>query len=62
MFAYFNVPALDDAVKAGKEIRFSHDPRLSEYETSYLASEWSYLKNKHVYKTLKKIGDVWIAK
>ena len=28
MFDLFNVPALDDAAKAGKEIRFSHGPRV----------------------------------
>ena len=27
MFDLFNVPALDDAIKLGKEIRFSQDPR-----------------------------------
>ena len=26
MFDYFNKPALDDAINAGKEIRFSHNP------------------------------------
>ena len=26
MFDYFNKPVLDDAVNAGKEIRFSHNP------------------------------------
>ena len=26
MFEYFNKPVLDDAITAGKEIRFSHNP------------------------------------
>lgn len=60
MFNYFNKPALDDAVKSGKTIQFSHDPRL--YSDSYLADEWKYLKETYGYKTLIRGGDGWIAK
>jgi len=59
MFNYFNKPALDDAVKSGKAIQFSHDPTL--YSKSYLSQEWQYLKDKYGYKSLTKEGDVWIA-
>lgn len=60
MFNYFNRPALDDAVRSGKTIQFSHDPRL--YSDSYLADEWKYLKDTYGYKTLIREGDGWIAK
>lgn len=60
MFEYFNVPALDDAVKSGKEIRFSHNPE--DYPDSFLFSEWSYLQREHGYIKLETKGDVWIAK
>src|SRR5699024_9296036 len=50
MFEYFNVPALDEAVKSGKEIRFSHKPDLKKYEDSYLFDEWIYLQKEHNYK------------
>ncbi|MFU0789012.1 MAG: TNT domain-containing protein [Virgibacillus proomii] len=60
MFKYFNVPALDDAVKSGKEIRFSHNPE--DYPDSFLFSEWSYLQREHGYIKLETKGDVWIAK
>ncbi|MEI3604986.1 hypothetical protein SPD48_04730 [Pseudogracilibacillus sp. SE30717A] len=62
MFDLFNKPVLDDAVAGGKEIRFSHDPRIDEYKTSYLRKEWEYLQEKYGYKTLKKKGEVLIAK
>lgn len=62
MFECFNVPVLDDAVKSGKKIRFSHKPDLLDYEGSYLEQEWNYLKNKHGFKSLKIKGDVWIGK
>lgn len=61
MFRYFNQPALDDAVAAGKEIRFYHDPRLKQYEGSALNWEWNYLKDKYKFKRLKKIGEYWYA-
>ncbi|MBU5594936.1 hypothetical protein KQI76_07140 [Amphibacillus sp. MSJ-3] len=61
MFEYFNIPALDDAVKSGKEIRFSHDPRLSSYKDSYLRKEWEYLKDKHNFSILIEEGGVWYA-
>ncbi|WP_430535972.1 hypothetical protein [Listeria rocourtiae] len=61
MFEYFNVPALNDAVKSGKDIRFSHKPDLKEYKDSYLAKEWQYLQNEHGYSKLLPRGDVWYA-
>ncbi|WP_221637450.1 hypothetical protein [Listeria booriae] len=61
MFEYFNVPALSDAVKSGKVIRFSHKPDLKEYEASYLAKEWKYLQNEYGFDELTLEGDVWIA-
>ncbi|MBC2196799.1 hypothetical protein HCB32_16970 [Listeria booriae] len=61
MFEYFNVPALSDAVKSGKVIRFSHKPDLKEYEASYLAQEWKYLQNEYGFDELTLEGDVWIA-
>lgn len=62
MFELFNIPVLDDAVKSGKEIRFSHDPRLRKYEETFLRQEWNYLKEIHGFKLLQKKGDVWIGK
>ncbi len=62
MLEFFNVPALDDAVKSGKEIKFSHKPDLPEYQTSYLAQEWKYLQEKYGFDELELKGDVWIAK
>ena len=44
MFNYFNKPALDDAVKDSKEIRFSHDPET--YGECALKWEWDYLQEK----------------
>ena len=61
MFEFFNVPALDDAVKSGKEIRFSHDPRLDDYKDSYLKMEWDYLQEKHGYSYLIEEGGMWYA-
>ena len=60
MFDLFNVPALDDAAKVGKEIRFSHDP--TAYGDCALKKEWQYLKDNFGYTRLKKIGDFWYAK
>jgi len=45
MFNLFNKPALDDAIKANKTIRFSHDPREVESWRS-LHKEWEYIKQK----------------
>ncbi len=59
MFEFFNKPALDDAVAAGKTIRFSHDPR--SYNPSALYDEWDYLKSHHGFTYLKEDGDGWIA-
>ena len=62
MFEYFNIPVLDDAIKKGKVIRFSHDPRM--YESGALTNEWEYIKeilkltdNDLVYK-----GGFWYVK
>lgn len=63
MFDYFNKPAIDDAVKAGKAIRFSHKPDLEIYKEIYLAEEWKYLKNKYGYSILfEGEGGIWYAK
>ncbi|MGN6714061.1 hypothetical protein [Anaerocolumna jejuensis] len=59
MFKYFNIPALDDAVLAGNEIRFSHDPRI--YGDCALKDEWFYLQNKYGFKDLYKEGEFWYA-
>ena len=59
MFDYFNKPALDDAVRAGKEIRFSHNPEA--YGECALKWEWDYLQEKHGYFALEKRGDFWYA-
>lgn len=57
MFDLFNVPALDGAIKSGKEIRFSHDPRA--YGDCALADEWNYIMRKCAYMDLIKRGDFW---
>ena len=44
MFDLFNKYAIDDAVKKGKRIRFSQNPK--DYKTSYLYQEWEYLQLK----------------
>ena len=59
MFDYFNKPALDDAINAGKEIRFSHNPEA--YGECALKWEWDYLQEKHGYFALEKRGDFWYA-
>ena len=59
MFELFNIPALDDAVKAGKTIRFCHDPRA--FKETALYDEYMYLKTKHGYE-IKQIGEYWYAK
>ena len=59
MFDYFNKPVLDDAVNAGKEIRFSHNPQA--YGECALKWEWDYLQEKHGYFALEKKGDFWYA-
>ncbi len=42
MFKYFNKPALDDAIRAGKEIRFSHNSEI--YGECALKWEWTIYK------------------
>lgn len=59
MFDYFNKPALDDAVTAGKEIQFSHDPEA--YGECALKWEWDYLQERYGYFALEKRGDFWYA-
>ena len=62
IFELLNVPALDDAVRSGKEIRFSHDPRLDEYRDSFLKQEWIYLQDQHNYSYLVEKGGIWYGK
>ena len=57
MFRMFNQPALDDAVNAGKNIRFSHDP--TAYGECALKWEWDYLQNNHGFSDILQIGDFW---
>lgn len=59
MFDYFNKPALDDAVKNNKIIRFSHNPE--SYGDCALKWEWDYLQEQHGYFALEKEGDFWYA-
>ncbi|AZQ12301.1 hypothetical protein [Shewanella khirikhana] len=59
MFRAFNIPVLDDAVNAGKQIKFSHDPRTNG---GFLLQEWEYLQNTHGYKRLREVDGVWYAK
>ena len=61
LFDLFNKPALDDAVSAGKTIRFSHDPTDINFKGKSLWNEWEYLKNKYGYKKLFSEGDFWYA-
>ena len=61
MFEYFNVPATDDVVRSGKEIRFSQKQELPKYQDSYLAQEWLYLKEKYGFDEVILKGDVWIG-
>ena len=59
MFEYFNKPALSDAIRNGKIIRFSHNP--VENKRTFLESEWNYIKKSLdvTDKNLVKIGDMW---
>lgn len=57
MFRMFNQPALDDAVNAGKNIRFSHDP--TAYGECALKWEWDYLQNNYGFSDILQIGDFW---
>jgi len=62
MFDYFNVTAINDAVKKGKEIKFSHNPL--EYADTFLEQEWDYLKKLLNINdnNLKLIGGFWYVK
>ncbi|GAA5105625.1 hypothetical protein GCM10023211_04580 [Orbus sasakiae] len=42
MFKLFNLPALDEAIKNGKTIKFTHDPVNA---TGALRNELKYLEN-----------------
>ena len=44
MFDYINRPAIDDAMKSRKTLRFSHNPL--DYDTGALLEEWNYIKRK----------------
>lgn len=57
MFKLFNIPALDDAANAGKDIRFSHDP--TAYGNCALKWEWDYLMGEHGFTGLIQMGDFW---
>ncbi len=59
MFDLFNKYAIDDAVKKGKRIRFSQNPK--DYKTSYLYQEWEYLQNNYGYSELNFKGEYWYA-
>ncbi len=59
MFKAFNIPVLDDAVSAGKQIKFTHDPRTNG---GFLQQEWEYLQKTHGFKRLKEIDGVLYAK
>ena len=60
MFDLFNKPALDDAVKAGKEIRFTQDPMA--YGDCALKEEWKYLQDTYKFRRLEERGGYWYAK
>ena len=62
MFDYFNIPALDDAIAAGKTFRFSHNPII--YPNTFLYLEWDYLKETlHLDDSnLVNIGGYWYVK
>ncbi|WP_051235245.1 hypothetical protein [Marinimicrobium agarilyticum] len=59
MFRAFNIPVLDDTVRSGKQIKFTHDPRMNG---GFLQQEWEYLQSTYGYKRLKEIDGVWYAK
>jgi hypothetical protein len=58
MFHYFNVTAINDAVKKGKEIKFSHNPL--DYDVGFLVDEWNYLKKVLKLKDDYLKGDVFV--
>ena len=60
LFNLFNKPALDDAVNAGKVIRFSQNP--DDFLGSALWDEWEYLQKEYGFTKLEKIGDYWYAR
>ena len=60
MFEIFNKPALEEAVAAGKTIRFSHNPSIVEPDRA-LAKEWNYLQTHFGYSKLEYRGGFWYA-
>ncbi len=56
---FFNVSVLDDAIRSGWQIFFSHDPRVSP--PGALADEWAYLRSNG-YMTLEVTAGGWIAR
>lgn len=62
MFEMFNIPALDDAISKGIEIRFSHNPEMVP-ETSALYKEWQYLlQNGYSKLEPDEKGEYWYAR
>ncbi|MEA4923568.1 MAG: hypothetical protein VB031_09520 [Eubacteriaceae bacterium] len=59
MFEIFNKPILEDAVREGKTIRFSHDPSKAKKRTA-LHKEYNYLKSKGYDIKVGK-GGFWYA-
>ncbi|TDW09192.1 hypothetical protein EDD63_1625 [Breznakia blatticola] len=59
MFNLFNKPVLDDAVNAGKTIRFSQYPY--DFKDTALWNEWVYLTTEHGYIRLIEEGGYWYA-
>ncbi|MFF8186669.1 hypothetical protein ACF044_05355 [Microbacterium sp. NPDC016588] len=59
MFNFFNRPVLDEAIRSGKTIRFSHDPRAEASEGKFLEMEALYLE-AHGF-TIMEDANGWIA-
>ena len=59
MFDEFNIPALDEAASAGKNIRFTVNPELAH--GTFTEMEWQYLKKNYGYKYIIRKGDFYYA-
>lgn len=59
MFQFFNKPVLDNAIRDGQTIRFSHDPEGPENSARMIRDEWDYLASKGY--NLMEDGNGWIA-
>ncbi|KTR93222.1 hypothetical protein NS220_13240 [Microbacterium testaceum] len=59
MFDFFNRPVLDEAIRSGKTIRFSHDPFAKVSEGKFLEMEARYLE-AHGF-TIMEDANGWIA-